>query len=295
MDDESELKDELCFVQFIHPGKEGAHPVGGVSEWRRNEHPHARKFIETGGRCIGNGKKFTGPLRYWAEWEPESEAAEINDPVDHGPRYVHRPYYVCPPSFTDHRNTDPFVFGGFYYTLCQQHTAGRPTQLRCLARGSVILFGSCVSDQFVVDTVFVVAGLVDHDARDHEKLREYGLPDAFWTASLGPLYGDSVAGCAQTTNTQSYRLYLGATVDKPLDDGMFSYCPCMPASESPCGFARPAISIPDVITDGLLQGKRLNRGLGRQRLKEHWEDVRRQVESAGLFLGVATDVPLRRT
>ena len=42
------------------------------------------------------------------------------------------------------QNTDPFVFGErFHYTGCLRHTRRGPTQLRYLAPGSLVLFGSC--------------------------------------------------------------------------------------------------------------------------------------------------------
>ena len=56
---------------------------------------------------------------------------------------------------------DPFVFGPqFHYTGCMQHREGRPTQLRHLRAGSVVLFGSCTGrSSFVLDTVFVACYL----------------------------------------------------------------------------------------------------------------------------------------
>ena len=55
----------------------------------------------------------------------------------------------------------------FHYTGCLQHTRLGPTQLRSLAPGSLVLFGSCRGkSRFAVDTVFVVSDHVDHSARD---------------------------------------------------------------------------------------------------------------------------------
>jgi hypothetical protein len=62
------------------------------------------------------------------------------------------------------QNTDPFVFGDrFLYTCCKQRLrSGRPTQLRYLPHGSLVLFGSHISGGFGLDTVFVVDDGADH-------------------------------------------------------------------------------------------------------------------------------------
>jgi hypothetical protein len=112
-----------------------------------------------------------GKIVFWAEWEPESEVIEeINNRLTNVPRYIYRPYYVVPSNYKDLQSTDPFVFGErFYYIGCQQVDKNdRANQLRYLEKGSVILFGSCVGQSdFVLDTVFVVAGWIEHSSGDH--------------------------------------------------------------------------------------------------------------------------------
>lgn len=286
--------DELCFVQFMHPGGEHWPDRNGYMAW--NQRGHRRKFIENTGRC--HGASSNEPVRFWAEWEPESRATEIAQPLDDGPRVVHRPYYVVPESFQRLQNTDPLVFGGFYYTACQQRTRRGATQLRHLKRGSVILFGSCVRNQFAIDTVFVVEGWKDHNARNFRACLKDQVPEAYYDITLDPWYSnDEVAGpCGASTcgaaTPDSWRLYFGATVDNPVD-GMFSFFPCMPANQCPRGFARPVIELPGAITHSLRQGKRLNRGLLPGQLTEYWKCVRKKVESSGLRLGVHADMPAR--
>ena len=289
-------QDELCFVQFIHPGGEHEPDSGGRKSW--NKGPHKRKFVENPGRCLRKGEKFEGPLAFWTEWEPESDVIRrIPAPVIDGPRFVYNPFYILPHSYDGLQNTDPFTFGTFYYMICQQNNKKGPTQLRYLDRGSVILFGSSVSGTFVIDTVFVVDRWVDHNGDDYKRLLKDGVPPGvYWDVTLNAWYRGSPCGdddCGPDGPRPPCRLYWGATVDDPVD-GMFSYFPCQPATLAPQGFARPAISIPGITTDNLTQGKRLNRGLSRQAVSKHWIDVRRQVESAGLWLGVFTDIPERR-
>jgi hypothetical protein len=109
----------LCFVQFIHPGREHGSRRSNLMDWNRGKY-HRRKFVEVAGRCQRQGDRLNGPLRFWAEWEPESNATEITNLLETGPRFVHRPYYVRPASYRDEQNTDPFVFGAcFFYMGCQ--------------------------------------------------------------------------------------------------------------------------------------------------------------------------------
>ena len=284
--------DELCFVQFMHPGGEHRPNRNGHMGW--NQGGHRRTFIENAGRSYG--QLSDERLRFWGEWEPDSRATAITQPLDDGPRFVHRPYYAIPESFEHLQNTDPLVFGGFYYTACQQRTRRGATQLRYLKRGSVVLFGSSVSDQFAIDTVFVVESWHDHDAGNFRACLKDHVPEAYYDITLEPWYSNDedarfcgASSCGAAT-PDSWRLYFGATVDNPVD-GMFSFFPCMPANQCPQGFARPVIELPGAITQGLLQGKRLNRALLPGQLTKYWKCVREQVESSGLRLGVHANMP----
>jgi hypothetical protein len=288
------LQDELCFVQFIHPGKEHPPDGDGFKDWNRGK--HKRKFLEIDGRCRRKGKPYEGPLRFWAEWEPQSEViTRIDEPLDDGPRFIYRPFYVAPPSYHGLQNTDPFVFDRFFYAGCLQDTKKGPTQLRYLQRGSVVLFGSFVRGQFALDTVFVVDECIDYRPDQAVvKLRD-SVPRAYLEVTVATL-GQPRKGekrCGPGTPQRSLRLYSGATIDNPVND-MYSFFPCQPAKECPHGFARPAITIADAITDSLMMGKRLNRGIAEHRVKELWNTVRKQVESAGLWLGVHAEMPKRR-
>jgi hypothetical protein len=283
------LKDELCFVQFIHPGGEHR-PIRQVSmPW--NEKSHKRKFVEINGRCHKNGKPYGGLLRFWGEWEPESDVAEIVEPVRHGPRFIHRPFYVRPTPYRLHQNTDPFVFGDFFYAGCQQNTKTGPTQLRYLENGSVILFGSRVAGQFVVDTVFVVAKSKDYDIRCFKEQLN-SLPETYCDVTL-KAWSKHNCDLKRGAEPGQLRFYWGATFDNPVD-GMFSFFPCLPAEQSKNGFARPVIDLPDVITPNLQQGKRLNRRLTTEQINNYWNAVREQVESQGLWIGTFADRPKQR-
>jgi hypothetical protein len=255
---------------------------------------HRRKFVEIAGECRKQEEQREGTLRFWTEWEPESNVTEIANPLENGPRFVHRPYYVRPDSYRDEQNTDPFVFGSsFFYMGCQQNTRRGPTQLRYLDRGSVILFGSRVGGQFAIDTVFVVERWQDHNATNYRELLKH-LPETYGDVTFQAWYKDhGGTGCRDECATDSCRLYWGATFENPVD-GMFSFFPCMPAEDSRRGFARPVVEIPGVITNDLQQGKRLNARLSQKKVVQYWGRVRHTVEAKGLWLGLHAHLPRRR-
>jgi len=144
--------DPLMFVQFPHPGSE--HKPGGlVIDW--NTGAHARKFLRGSGRYVERGIVRSGTLVFWGEWEPQSRIVEAFDDVAGGrPRWLHEPFWQTPSDTRSLQNTDPLVFGDrFLYSNCRQH---RNRKLRHLSPGSIVLFGSKLQREFVLDTVFVV-------------------------------------------------------------------------------------------------------------------------------------------
>lgn len=279
------LHDEVCLVQFIHPRPEPKAIENGRMGWNSGD-DHERRFVQTRGECRNSrGGRFEGPLRLWCEWEAQSFVKRINDqPVGGLPECLHRPFYVRSHSCRSLQNTDPFVFGGFFYMGCQQNTKRGATQLRYLDRGSVILFGSCIDGSFGLDTVFVVDSWEDH-SEAHFRRHQPRLFRAYWDVTFRPWYANE--------HPRLCRVYRGATAARPVQ-GMFSFFPCMPAERSPTGFGRPIIELPNIITQGLRQHYRLTRGLTVASVAEYWRDVRDQVEQQHLWLGVKARIPKRR-
>jgi hypothetical protein len=289
------VDDKLCFVQFIHPGGEPIPDNHGFKAWNRSS--HKRIFLKNPGRYLHAGKVKEGEMAFWAEWEPESELVkEIKSPQPNGPRYIYRPYYDTPSTYEGLQNTDPFIFGEqFYYGICQQRLKnGRPTRLRYLARGSVVLFGSCLSKRdFVLDAVFVVEDWIDHNRSNFRKSLAKVIPEAYKDVTVSPMYGEPFAEKRILTvmnSSESWRLYFGATYEHPLE-GMFSFFPCLPYEEGRRGFARPRIRIKGVITDNLPRGMKLNHKETLLDVKALWNEVAEQVEEQGLLLGIYTDIP----
>lgn len=279
------MRERRCFVQFIHPGGEHWPDQVDLKLWNREA--HRRKFLKSRGRYIAGDEVREGEIVFWGEWEPESRViARYSNRVADGPHFLYEPYFVDHRDGAWRQNTDPFVFGErFHYTGCLQHTRLGPTQLRFLAPGSLVLFGSCrEKSRFVADTVFVVSQHVDHAAGDWEEVLDGKVAGVYWKVTLEPWYRGSVpAG-------QSHRLYFGATPEEPVA-GMFSFFPCGPYDHGERGFARPEIHIPGFITRHLTQGKKIARDLSLAEVGELWEQVVRQVESQGLSLGTYAELP----
>lgn len=282
------MRDRRMLVQFIHPGSEHAPDRDEVKDW--NVDAHRRKFLVSPGRYLDRGRPRSTDLWFWGEWEAQSRVVrQLGIRGDDGPRFLYEPYYQPPASWKGVwlQNTDPFVFGDcFLYAGCLQHTRNGPTQLRHLDRGSVILFGSCRGlSRFVIDAVFVVNRWIDHGAIDYrEKLLRGAVSKTYADVTIAPWYsGDVPKG-------RSHRLYFGATWESPVD-GMFSFFPCVPASDAGDGVARPTIAIEGSITPHLTQGKKLIPIVDDEPAFDLWSAVVDQVETQGLHLELSTELP----
>ena len=285
--------ERLCFVQFIHPGLEHEPDSAAGRSW--NVEMHRRKFLRQPGRCLAapDAKPVAAPLVFWGEYEPPTRLVKtFANPVPDGPRFLFAP---APVEFHPHdpplMNTDPFVFGDrFFYSICKQNNKRGPTAMQRLARGSVILFGSGKHRaQFVVDTVFVVADYVDWNLSNYRETLKDAVPPEYFHSTLEPIaYEMKVRNLSPS---QTFRLYIGATVEKPVE-GMFSFFPCRPAKDGEVsGFARPVLRRAGILTDNLTQGQRLNPMPDVAAIRALWADVARQVLDQGLFLGVHADLP----
>lgn len=283
------MDDRLCFVQFLHPGPEHWPDEGNTAKaW--NTGGHGRKFVKSAGRYLAGDHVGDGDIVFWAEWEPESRVVariERHDPA--GPTWLYEPYYVPRPDYGGLQNTDPFVFGErFLYTACRQYQGRSRTQLGRLARGSVVLFGSCKGRRFVLDTVFVVAGWIDHDHLDHAAKLRGAIPEAHEQVTISPWYADP------KNRGKTFRLYFGATADDPVG-GMFSFVPCLPFSADTTGFPRPPVSLPGLITDTHYQGYKRSFLRNTDEATDLWREVVCQVTGRGLLLGIETAVPPAHT
>ncbi len=269
----------LSAVQFPHPGSEHKPGPGDSGRMGWNAGQHKRKFLEAPGRWITDDSDGSGLLRFWGEWEPPSDWEQLPEPQDKRlPRYLHRPVIADAPSGR-HQNTDPLVVDGFWYSNCRQQQFKHlpsPTKMTRLDIGSVVLFGSKLNGEWVLDTVFVVA--------DREGLRPVDVEDL---AADRPVLGYAVARPLYSGDRErrDFVLYRGATADAPVDD-RFSFVPAVPAEQG--SFARPALHL-EALNPNLAMATRVVAEGGE--VHSVWEHARRRVLDAGLVLGTFMDGP----
>ncbi len=283
------MDEKLLFVQFLHPGGEHGQDLPDWKCWNRGS--HKRKFLRRPGKHVGSGR--AQEILFWGEWEPESMVRGIANPVPHGPNFIHEPCYVVPKSCESLQNTDPFVFGEeFLWGFCRQPSFPQLTHLR---RGSVILFGSCRGNGFVLDTVFVVGNRlpIEHSSVEDLKRR---VPQEYMEVTVLPWYQNAGRGegCA-AAKPQKCRLYFGANPDNPVN-GMYSFFPCQPCQTKSRGFARPRIKLPGRIGDNLnrgvkFRGKDHPEQLDLDMVKSLWDKVAEQVKDSHLEPGVYAEMP----
>jgi hypothetical protein len=268
----------LFSVQFPHPGPE--HNPGKTHRQPWNRCEHRRKFLRSDGRCVAcDGSIHHAPLVFWGEWEAPSYV--INEWPKNGslPRFLHDPVWEHPTDSEPRQNTDPWVFGDcFRYSNCKQ--SGQRA-LRQLGPGSVIVFGSAVGSNFVVDTVFVV-----RDTKMLFSAKPPEIDDAFRICTIESLLTDAECGRG------AFILYRGATYDEPVN-GMYSFAPCRRADSGEPRFPRPPLSLParylNPASTQSPSGAKEPRSM--PELCELWEKVRQQVLDAKCLLGVSFSTP----
>ena len=273
------MPDELMFVQFPHPGVEHK-PRGPWMEWNRRD--HARKYLKADARYLSHGREHRGPVEFWGEWEAQSKVVEdLGDRPPGYPRWLHEPYWEVPRHTRLLQNTDPLVFGEqFLYSNCRQ---GRNAKLRRLAPGSIVVFGSRFSNEFVIDTVFVVGDTPEQyrpASLDMERFDDWVQATVF----------DPLA--RSDHRDVSFRLYRGrryaGTIDEP-----FSFVPCLPFNGSPRGFPRPRLRLESRwVAPRLAMGAKAT-PVSADQLATLWQHILGTIEAAGLAMATQVQAPAR--
>ena len=269
-------------VQFPHPG--GEHNPGNCRRQPWNAGDHRRKFLQSDGRYVAeDGSLGDGALVFWGEWEAPSYIIERWEPKDFLPRLLHTPVWERPAARKMPRqNTDPWVFGdSFRYSNCRQLTPQRnPSALQKLTPGSMVLFGSTIGGEFIIDTVFVVKDSCPFSPNEPPETDE-----AFRVCTVESLITTG------NTSTDPFTLYRGATYVAPIN-GMYSFVPCRRADTAQARFPRPSISLPGYVNPSSTQTARgAKNPCSAADVREQWRNVRKQVFEAGCLLGVWFETP----
>lgn len=274
-------------IQFPHPGGEHV-PRGDEMPW--NIRRHQRKFLINHGQTVDalGRVQYEGPLTFWGEWEPPSTIQQRWTRQGDMPTVLHEPYWVQREAVPNQQNTDPWVFGPhFLYSNCKQVTpANRPSALQDLAPGSLILFGSSLGTEFVLDTVLVIEKVLT-TFRPVEGIATES--DAFRSCTI-----NSLAAQDPPKRNSTFTLYKGASAKRPLES-MFSFTPSMRADQGPHRFRRPSIRIPGIINAASRQSPRgVAVNVTPSEVRDVWLEVVSEVMAQNLELGTQlTTPPLR--
>lgn len=257
-----------------------------MKEW--NVRTHGRKFMKVAGRWREDGEisrqEQQADLMFWGEWEPESLTIRRFPRSTSGmPLFLQLPFWVPPPAHKWRQNTDPYIFGTrFRYSNCLQNSKKGPLRTQRLAAGSIILFGSTLFGEFVLDTVFVVAS---GQTMAYDLLPSLHKDDITFHAVVA-----EVLYRTPGQRTLRHRLYSGATPATPIN-GMFSFFPCLPYDEVSHGFARPRISLPGFVNPKKRQGAKFKPIVSLDEGRQVWKHVVEQVRKQDLLIGVYAETP----
>lgn len=258
-------------IQFWHPGRQITTRNQTIKRWicnsncsagncsNNNSCQHFRLFLNAEGEYVDNSGKLQKTsnnqvLTFWGEWGPNTQMYPLKGSSGAGmPKYLHTPLPLSNQNLNRIcLNTDPSVFDGinyninnnkkinppisddhFKYFVCQQLSSkNNPTKLSMLDKGSLIIFGSKLGGQFVIDTVFVVDDYICYSPTNQKLTKN----------NLGIYYNYSFKMVTQPN--ANLRLYKGATFGNQVN-GMYSFAPAKVQSNNKnhiIGHPRPFVN-----------------------------------------------------
>lgn len=218
-----------------HPGDERRIPSkadpnyeGVPCDWppKKSGHKklrHSRKFMQLTGKCCDSGGHVEkeGLLDLWTEYEAPTKAIKLSGPYQREsgePEYVHTIIMDLRDCGTPTMNTDPWIFHkGFVWSTCLHKNANKASE------GGIVLFGSKIQNEWVLDTVFVIEKRLD-------ELRS--IPERRFGAAYDDLVRGKVNPKAQPFIGKPFQ-----NIDTP-----FSFVPCKRERNGHASFARPSMN-----------------------------------------------------
>ncbi len=289
--------DDLQVVHFPHPGGEfhveGATATRHVDVRWNTSGRHFRRLVGHDGAYVdAAGKVKHGKLVFWTEWEAATSAIALDGAHDDfSARFLHEvknpvTYPLKCRAWGCCTNTDPCVFGStFKYSNCRQY---RNRGLLSLRSGSLIIFGSRLKGEFVLDTVFVVDG----DGKEYSASCELDVSEEYRSLTLSRIGGDLKA--------DPFVFYRGA---KPVErrGRPFSFTSARICSSSDTDLGRRCVIDVEAL-NSVAGATVLNinntraaavRSFSGTVVEKIWGELKRQVLANGFVLGVHFDWPSR--
>lgn len=259
---------EARVILLPHPGRERLRGNAALCDWPARGSGHARKFLRVRGAWVcPDGRSGTDWLEIWTEYEAPTRAEPLGPEGRDGfPRFVHHIVTRIGPASL---NTDPWIFcPGFAWTTCRHKRASG------VRSGDLVLFGSSIHGEWVLDTCIVVdrhIANLDHGTFDAPY--RVCVEDALPGAALSPFIG--VPFSTATT--------------------LFSFVPARIAAERHAPFPRPRITrllqTLRLLSTDAPPSSRNSQALATCRpidgLFQFWSDLLKELSAQGLCLGTS--------
>lgn len=259
-------------ILLPHPKGERAPARPSICEWPKADAEHRRKFLRAEGSWVdSNGSAGTDWLEFWTEYEAPTRTESLPELEDLDlagvlPRYVHE---ISTDIGSPTLNSDPWVFRpGFVWTICRhRHAAG-------VNPGDLVLFGSSVDGEWVVDTVMTI----DCRLKSIDEA-QFDLP-----------YRECVLSTLPVKGLQPFIGSSFLSLDRP-----FSFVPARIASAGHAAFAR--LRVTDLLRDLVTSTGGVTPSAGNERalaickptngISEFWRKLRSTVGEQRLVFGAS--------
>lgn len=264
---------------------------------------HRRKLMESHGATIVDvlGSKNIGcDIVFVGEWECCSEHRpnpQFKTGIKDIYQDIHSPFLTALDSHRHVQNTDPFVFGEyFYYVCCKKRKAMKP--------GDIVIFGYSQRDypkKLFVDTVMVLLG--SYLIKDNE---DKYFPLAYYNVTLSKIGPNENVWVGKMFDNSKHLEHIYKDLDeeynKIYDENqkMFSFVPCKrlieDSNNSLTMISQPVITVKnsnEVMLTAASNGNHLEVGSASE-MKQIFDDIVSQVQGQGFDLGIYMPMPTYR-
>lgn len=264
---------------------------------------HRRKLLESHGASVIDAsykKNINCNITFVGEWECCSQhrpnslwKVGLRDIY----RDIHSPFLTVLDSHTQVLNTDPFVFGDyFYYACCKVRDGMKP--------GDIVIFGTFNKDKFdelIIDTVIVLLGKYEI-----KKNEDKYFPYAYYNVTLSKVSPHNNVWIGKMFDNRNHIEHLYQDLEDSYNEiydesqKLFSFVPCKRLTEdlnnTQIITSLPVITVKnsngDVLT-GTRNGNHIEVASPSE-MKNIFDDIVSQVQKQGFDLGIYMPMPTYR-
>lgn len=268
---------------------------------------HRRKLLESHDASVIDASHIKSKdckITFVGEWECCSEHRP-NSKYKTGSKDIykdiHSPFLTVLDSHPQVLNTDPFVFGDyFYYVCCKVRDDMKP--------GDIVIIGTFKKDnpyEFIVDTVMVLLG--NYEIKENE---DKYFPYAYYNVTLSKILPNKKVWIGKMYDNRKHNRNYLEHIYQDLENSyneiynknqkLFSFVPCKRLIEDPNNTqivtSLPVITVKNSKGD-VLKGARNGSHIevsSASEMKDIFDDIVRQVQTNGFELGVYMPMPTYR-